>query len=175
MPRPRAARDRRPDDGGCTVLTPLFDRFEGGRAGGRSLARDLEDLLGARRAASGPAEGLLAWGVPIPPGLSPLVESHRERVAALIGEALARFEPRLDDVRITPVEGVSEFLFELEGRTCADDGSVLRLRVLVPRRDGGLGAEVLELARVPRPSSGAEADALAAQVRGRTGPCAGAK
>ena len=137
------------------MLTPLFDRFDAGGADGGSLARDLEDLLGARRAGTVAGEGLLGWGVPIPPGLSPLVELHRERVAALVGEAIARFEPRLDDVRVTPVAGVSEFLYEIEGRTYADGWSVLRLRVLVPRRDGGLGARVLELARVPRPGVGA--------------------
>ena len=135
------------------MLTPLFDRFDDGAADGRSLARDLEDLLGARRARSVAEEGILGWGVPIPPGLSPHVEAHRERVAALVGEAIARFEPRLDDVRVTPVEGAGEFLFEIEGSTYADGGSSLRLRVLVPRRDGGLGARVLELARVPGPTS----------------------
>ena len=129
------------------MLTPLFDRFEGRRgADGGSLARDLEDLLGARRAAPNPGEGVVGWGVPIPPGLSPLVESHRERVARLIGEAIARFEPRLRDVRIAPVEGASEFLFDIEGWTYGEEPTTLRLRVLVPRRDGGLGAKVLELA-----------------------------
>ena len=137
------------------MLTPLFDRFGGGNADGGTLARDLEDLLGARRAASGPDEGIIGWGVPVPPGLSPTVESHRERIAALIRDAIARFEPRLHDVRVIPVAGAGEFLYDLEGRTYAQDGSLLRLRVLVPRRDGGLGAKVLELARVPRPGAGA--------------------
>ena len=132
------------------MLTPLFDRFDARDADGRSLARDLEDLLGARRAGSPAQEGVLGWGVPIPPGLSPLVELHRERVAALIAEAIAHHEPRLGDVRVTPVPGVNEFLYEIEGKTYADGWSTLRLRVLVPQRDGGLGARVLELSRAPR-------------------------
>ncbi len=157
------------------MLTPLFDRFEGKGPGGESLVRDLEDLLGARRAAPSPGEGVVGWGVPIPPGMSPLVEAHRERVAGLIGEAIARFEPRLHDVRITPVGNVNEFLYELEGRTYREDRSLLRLRVLVPRRDGGLGAEVLDLARITRPSCVAGADAFAAKVGSRGGPAAGVK
>ena len=126
------------------MLTPLFDRFEGRGAGGDSLVRDLEDLLGARRAAPSPGSGIVGWGVPIPPGLSPLVEAHRDRVARLVAEAVAMFEPRLHDVRVIPVEGAGEFLFELTGRICAEDHGQVRLHVLVPRRDGGLGAKVLE-------------------------------
>ena len=133
------------------MLTPLYDRFEGRSADGASLAHDLEDLLGARRAALRPTEGVVGWGVPIPPGLSPAVEAHRERVGRLIGEAIAKFEPRLDDVRITTVDDAVEFLFELTGRITAEDRSFVRLRVLVPRRGGGLGARVLALARVPLP------------------------
>lgn len=150
------------------MLTPLFDRFEGRSANGESLARDLEDLLGARRAASSPDEGIIGWGIPIPPGLSPNVESHRERVAALVGDAIAKFEPRLHGVRVTPVAGAGEFLHDLDGRTHAEEGSVLRLRVLVPRRDGGLGARVLELVRVPRPSPADEPDWCATNAGERT-------
>ena len=149
------------------MLTPLFDRFDARDADGRSLARDLEDLLGARRAGSAAQEGILGWGVPIPPGLSPLVELHRERVAALIAEAIARHEPRLDGVRVTPAPGVSEFLYDIEGKTYADGGSTLRLRVLVPRRDGGLGARVLELSRMPRTAAAAAGGGAAAPAGGR--------
>ena len=158
------------------MLTPLFDRFDGRDADGRSLARDLEDLLGARRAGSAAEAGILGWGVPIPPGLSPLVELHRERVAALIAEAIARHEPRLDDVRVTPAPGMSEFLFDIEGKTYADGWSTLRLRVLVPRRDGGLGARVLELSRMPR-SAAAAGGRTAAPAGGgeRTRPGAGGR
>ena len=130
------------------MLTPLFDRFEGRRAAGASLARDLEDLLGARRASSSPGEGVLGWGVPIPPGLSPAVESHRECVSRLLARAIASFEPRLRDVRIAPVEAAGEFLFDVRAGTWSEDGGALRLRVLVPRRDGGLGASVLDVSEV---------------------------
>ena len=155
------------------MLTPLFDRFDARDADGGSLARDLEDLLGARRAASAADEGILGWGVPIPPGLSPLVELHRERVAALIAEAIARHEPRLDDVRVAPVPGVGEFLYEIEGKTYVDGWSTLRLRVLVPRRDGGLGARVLELSRVPRPAAAGGGNARPAGGGERIRPVAG--
>lgn len=157
------------------MLTPLFDRFDARDADGRSLARDLEDLLGARRPGSVAQEGVLGWGVPIPPGLSPLVELHRERVAALIAEAIARHEPRLDDVRVTPAPGVSEFLYEIEGKTYADGWSTLRLRVLVPRRDGGLGARVLELSRAPRPAALGGGNAGRAGRGERTRPGAGGR
>ena len=126
------------------MLTPLFDRFEGKEGAGASLVRDLEDLLGARRAATSPGEGVLGWGVPIPPGLSPVVESHRECVSKLLARAIATFEPRLRDVRIAPVEAAGEFLFDLEARAWPEERSAIRLRVLVPRRDGGLGASVLD-------------------------------
>ena len=130
------------------MLTPLFDRFEGRSAAGESLARNLEDLLGARRAASNPGEGVLGWGVPIPPGLSPAVESHRECVSKLLARAIATFEPRLHDVRIAPVEAAGEFLFDLQAKTWAQERGAIRLRVLVPRRDGGLGASVLDVTEV---------------------------
>ena len=164
----RASREGRPPGGRDAVLTPLFDRFEGRSANGGSLARDLEDLLGARRPASSPDEGIIGWGIPIPPGLSPNVESHRERVAALVGDAIAKFEPRLHGVRVTPVAGAGEFLYDLDGRTHVREGSVLRLRVLVPRRDGGLGARVLELVRVPRPCPADEPEPCAGNAGERT-------
>ena len=140
------------------MLTPLFDRFEGRPAAGGSLARDLEDLLGARRSATSPGEGVVGWGVPIPPGLSPVVESHREWVARLVAQAIVTFEPRLHEVRVTPVASAGEFLFDLEAKTWPEERSAIRLRVLVPRRDGGLGARVLDVDGVVRsrgrPASG---------------------
>ena len=154
------------------MLTPLFDRFEGRRAAGGSFVRDLEDLLGARRTATSPGEGVVGWGVPIPPGLSPVVESHRECVANLVAQAIARFEPRLHEVRVTPVEAAGEFLFDLEAKTWPEERRAIRLRVLVPRRDGGLGARVLDVDGVA-PCPGGRASVPAAA--GGSGPGSGSE
>ena len=83
-------RDKR----GLSLHTPLFDRFESGRpATLASLARDVADILGARRVRAAP--GVLGWGLSGISGASATSEDDRNRIASHVAAAIERFEPRL--------------------------------------------------------------------------------
>lgn len=126
-----------------SLHTPIFDRFEHGRnATLADLARDLADLLGARRAVRGNAPGVLSWGLEGIGDFVPTSEEDRQRVADQIARLVERFEPRLDRVTVTPIEAEGEFRFNLEAELVHRAGGSIRLRILAPRRGGALGAEV---------------------------------
>lgn len=120
----------------------LLDRFESsGASNGEMLSRDLADLIGARRPFRGALPGILGWGLPGMAGISPGSDTDREQVAEQIQTAIRRFEPRLSDVRVTPADNTLEFTFVLEARLAGHPDGV-RLRILAPRRGGGLSADV---------------------------------
>lgn len=134
---------RSPHSRQLVLHTPLFDRFEHDRrATLADLARDLADVLGARRAVPGNVPGVLAWGLDGIGDFSPSSEEDRERLADQIARAVEQFEPRLARVAVTPVEHGGEFRFNLEADLMHQAGGVVRLRILAPRRGGALGAEV---------------------------------
>lgn len=128
---------------GLGLPTPLFDRFERpGRSHVRDLTRDLADILGSRRAVPGQVPGVLAWGLEGIGTYSPSSEDDRRRLANQIARLIERFEPRLENVVVTPVESSTEFRFTLEASLVHQGGGGVRLRILTPRRGGTLGAEV---------------------------------
>ena len=134
----------RSDTRGISLHTPLFDRFEGtGRASLGDLARDLADILGARRAVSGAAPGVLAWGLTGIGDFSPGSEADQRRLAAQIASVIEKFEPRLSRVRVTPLGKGGDFRFTLEADLVQSAGRSIRLRILAPRRGGALGADVV--------------------------------
>ena len=129
---------------GTSVETLLLDRMESDRPGDWNLlARDIANLLGARKAFRGRAPSVLGWGLPGMSGLSPNSDAHRRRIAGMIAAAIERFEYRLTDVSVNPVENTSDFVFELQGRlrNAGKSGAVL-LRILAPHRGGALSADV---------------------------------
>ncbi|MYE22974.1 MAG: hypothetical protein F4Y01_03370 [Gammaproteobacteria bacterium] len=120
----------------------LLDRFESARvSNGEMLSRDLADLIGARRPFRMALPGILGWGLPGMAGISPGSDTDRQQVADQIQSAIRRFEPRLDDVKVTPVDNTLEFSFVLEAQLAGHPDGV-RLRILAPRRGGGLSADV---------------------------------
>jgi len=122
----------------------LFDRFEGKRSVGlEDLARDLADILGARRYQTGPVPGMLSWGLPGIGNFSPSSEQDHQRLADLIAGLIARFEPRLERVTVTPVGGGVDFRFTVAADLSQESDRALRLRILAPRRGGALGADVV--------------------------------
>ena len=124
--------------------TPLFTRFTSAEESDYSdLVRDLSDLLGARRGFSNRLPGILDWGLPSLSGISPSSERDREDVAKHLAEAIERFEPRVEQVRVIPVPGVRDFAFEIEAILAETPDGAIKLRVLAPRRGGGLGADVV--------------------------------
>ncbi len=124
--------------------TPLFTRFTSAEESDYSdLVRDLSDLLGARRGFSNRLPGILDWGLPSLSGISPSSERDREDVAKHVAEAIERFEPRVEQVRVIPVPGVRDFAFEIEAILAETPDGTIKLRVLAPRRGGGLGADVV--------------------------------
>lgn len=123
--------------------TPLFDRFESPRAATLGhLARDVADILGARRIFRGALPGVLGWGLPDMSGFTPTSEKDREAIAEMIAAAIERFEPRLENVRVTPMEQSVDFTFTLEADLVQMNDESVTLRILSPRRGGALGADI---------------------------------
>ena len=121
----------------------LFDRFEADGDGDFShLAYDIGDILGARRAILDDLPGVLSWGLPGLSALSPQSDRDRKKVVKLMEDALMKFEPRLEDVEILHTGESSDFVFHMKANLVGSDDESIRLRILTPRRGGGMGAEV---------------------------------
>ncbi len=129
--------------GGVALHTPLFDRFIGSeRSSLGDLTRDLADILGARRAIPGRLPGVLSWGLEGIGNFSPASEDDQRRLADQITRLINRFEPRMENVVVTPIDHDTEFRFTVEASLVRRGGGAVRLRILTPRRGGGLGADV---------------------------------
>lgn len=121
----------------------LFERFESAGDGDFShLANDVADILGARRAIDDDLPGVLGWGLPGLSEMSPISDRDRKKVAKLMEEALGKFEPRLEAVEIIHTGESSDFAFFLKARLVGSDDESIQLRILTPRRGGGMGAEI---------------------------------
>ncbi len=128
------------------MKSTLLDRFESPTPPGLdALARDVADILGARRAFPRRMPGVLNWGLPGTVFLSPSSPEDRRFLAAQIEAALEEFEPRLVNVRAVPVPNVQDFVFELRATLVEPADETVSVRILTPRRGGGLGAEVIVL------------------------------
>ena len=128
------------------MRSTLLDRFESASPPGLdTLARDLADILGARRAFPGRMPGILNWGLPSVTHLSPDSQADRQYLATQIEAALAEYEPRLASIRAEPVSGAQDFVFELHATLVEPPDEAVSVRILTPRRGGGLGAEVVVL------------------------------
>ena len=124
----------------------LFDRFDPStKPGVQSLARDIADILGARRTFTQRMGGVLNWGLPDTAGLAPSIEQHRQYMADEVARVLTQFEPRLDAISVTPVPDSKDFAFRLEAHLLDAEDESLTLRILSPRRGGGLGADIVVL------------------------------
>ena len=124
------------------MFANLFDRFEPDEgAGPDAIATELADMLGSRRTFADASLGVLSWGLPSLLDLTADSANARLHIAACIAEAINRFAPRLQNVRVTPVEGAREFAFVIDA-TVADDSSMIQVRVLSPNIGGALGARV---------------------------------
>ena len=120
----------------------LFDRFGADEdVDPASIAEELADMLSGRQAFGRRDLGVLSWGLPSMLNLVARSTNDRQYVAACIADTIQRFQPRLEAVKVTPVEGISEFAFTIEA-TLADDSSTINLRILSPHLGGGLGATV---------------------------------
>ena len=123
--------------GGIALHTPLFDRFTGpGRSGLGDLTRDLADILGARRAIPGRLPGVLSWGLDGIGDFSPSSDEDRHRLADQIARLIDMFEPRMENVVVTPLSHDTEFRFTVEASLVRRGGGAVRLRILTPRRGG---------------------------------------
>lgn len=124
------------------MLASFFDRFGPDEdAGPEAIATELADMLGGRRTFADAGLGVLSWGLPPLLDLTADSSDARQRVAACIAEAINRFAPRLENVRVTPVEGAREFAFVIDA-TIVGESSTIRARVLSPNIGGALGAAV---------------------------------
>ncbi len=129
---------------GSVIHTPLFDRFLSDQpANLATLARDLADILGARRTHAGP--GALGWGLSGVDGATATSAEDRDRIAANMSAAIERFEPRLTNVVVTPEGEGGDFRFSVSAHLVQENDRSVVLRVLAPNRGGALGAEVLVL------------------------------
>ena len=66
-------------------------------------------------------------------------------MARYITETLTRFEPRLERVRVTPIEDAVDYSFRIEAQVIESETSSVALRILSPLVGGGLGARVVVL------------------------------
>ena len=120
----------------------LLDRFGPDEdSGPECLAMDLADLLGGRRLFRDSRLGVLAWGLPPLLNLVANSTNDRQHIAACISEAIERFEPRLEAVRVTPIEDAKDFSFVIQA-TLVHETSTVSFRILSPHVGGGLGARV---------------------------------
>lgn len=120
----------------------LFDRFaQDGDGDSRNLADDLADMLGGRKTMSGRDLGVLSWGMPSMLNMTASSPAHRQYIAECIAETIRLFEPRLERVRVIPVEDAKEFAFTIEA-ALVEESAAIQLRILSPYVGGGLGANV---------------------------------
>lgn len=122
------------------MYASLFDRFakcDDDDPG--ILADELGDLLGGRRVYADAGLGVLAWGMPPLPNVTPATDQRT--IAACIADALQRFEPRLERVRVTPDDSADGCSFLITA-TLVEEPSAVNLRIFSPYTDGSLGAKV---------------------------------
>jgi type VI secretion system protein ImpF len=91
-----------------------------------AVRRDLEDLLNSHRVVDEGArdypearDSLVTYGLPDLASIRSSVGGVQARVCAVIEETIARFEPRLTDVRVSPVPEIDprwlKLQFEING------------------------------------------------------------
>lgn len=133
----------------------LFQRFATVDEGDpRMLVVELGDLLGGRRIFAGRGVGVLGWGMPPLSNPARASETDRLRIAECMADAIRRFEPRLEHVRVTPDDDARALWFQITA-SLVNESSTIRLRVFSPCAKGGLGAriEVVEIGDDPCPGA----------------------
>jgi type VI secretion system protein ImpF len=104
-----------------SIIDRLIDPSSGGTAWRRgygveqmvqSVQRDLEDLLNTRQSHVGLSEdykevhdSIVAYGLPDLNSLNAITAQQRAQIGRAIEKIVARFEPRLKDIKATLVEG----------------------------------------------------------------------
>jgi len=104
-----------------SIIDRLIDPGSGGTAWRRgygleqmiqAVQRDLEDLLNTRQSHEGlPPEfkevhnSIVAYGLPDLNSINAVTSTQRQQIGRLIEAIIARFEPRLKDIKATLVEG----------------------------------------------------------------------
>lgn len=120
----------------------FLDRFGPDEdTGPEAIATELADMLGGRRTFADAGLGVLSWGLPSLLGLTADSTAARQHIAGCIAEAIDRFAPCLENVRVVPVEGAREFAFVIDA-ALVEDSSTIQVRVLSPNIGGALGARV---------------------------------
>ena len=128
------------------MRSTLFDRFESDDDPSvDQLANDMAEMLSGRRAFASRALGVLCWGMPPMNDITSRSLRDKEQVARYITETLIRFEPRLERVRVTPIEDAVDYSFRIEAQVIESETSSVTLRILSPLVGGGLGARVVVL------------------------------
>jgi type VI secretion system protein ImpF len=123
-----------------SIIDRLIDADSGGTAWRRgygleqmvaAVQRDLEDLLNTRQSHASLAEesgevqnSIATYGLPDLTALEAFTVQQREQIGRVIEAAIARFEPRLTDVRATLVDagdGTARTVkFRVDARLCVD-------------------------------------------------------
>jgi type VI secretion system protein ImpF len=103
-----------------SIIDRLIDADSGGTAWRRgygieqmisAVQRDLEDLLNTRQSATGLSEefgevqnSIAGYGLPDLTALEAFTTQQRDQIGRVIEATIARFEPRLKDIRATMVD-----------------------------------------------------------------------
>jgi type VI secretion system protein ImpF len=110
-----------PNDGMTpSIIDRLIDPDSGGTAWRRGygieeitavVQRDLEDVLNTRQSHAGLPEGfaevhnsIVTYGLPDFTSLKAVTPQQRDNVGRLIANIITRFEPRLNDIRVTVLD-----------------------------------------------------------------------
>jgi type VI secretion system protein ImpF len=135
------------------LLPSLLDRLldpeeDGGRRGyslgqmSEAVRRDLEDLLNTRRTVDEEAsdfvevsQSLLAYGMPELSAFNASVPREREELVRLVADIIARFEPRLRDVRVsltdTGAANTPRVHFHIEARLAVESAPQVRFETVL--------------------------------------------
>jgi type VI secretion system protein ImpF len=123
-----------------SIIDRLIDADSGGTAWRRgygieqmiaAVQRDLEDLLNTRQSNAGLPEKLgevqnsiASYGLPDLTALEAFTSQQRDQIGRVIEATIARFEPRLKDIRATmvdPGDGKARTVkFRVDARLCVD-------------------------------------------------------
>jgi type VI secretion system protein ImpF len=139
-----------------SILDRLIDPESGGTTWqqGYSVAqmieavrRDLEDLLNTRRTSTGIPEtftgvheSLIAYGLPDLVSVDASVPGARDEIGRIIEKVIARYEPRLRDVRARIVESTTRndrsIRFEIHARLAVDPSPEVGFETVVELMTG---------------------------------------
>lgn len=124
----RFSHDDEGDVGAKARLMTGRNALSVGDVGCAALAQELADLLSSNRVFAARELGVLGWGMP--PMLN-MTAADAQTIANCIAEAIERFEPRLEQVAVAPLDDAANLSFSIQA-TLVEESTTIDFRVLAP-------------------------------------------